>query len=141
VRFLLEVEYLIIRTLNRLKKPPKVGQIASYLDKPHSTIGSCVKRLQRHGYIEYQQYGDVKLSLKGKNLAIELERHAKLLEVLLHNALDMTPQEAHEESKKFNLLLSCSIINKICEKYEHPKFCPCGEEIKNSSNCYCEHVK
>lgn len=141
MKLLLEVEYLIIRALNRLKKPLKVGQIASIMEKPHSTIGSCVKRLQGYGYIEYQRYSEVKLTLKGKNLAIELERHAKLLEVLLHNALDMAPQEAHEESKKFNLLLSCSIINKICEKYGHPKFCPCGEEIKNTSNCYCEHVK
>jgi len=138
---LLEVEYSIISILNRLKKPMKVGQIASFMDKPHSTIGSCVKRLQKFGYIEYQRYSDVKLSIKGKNLAYELERHARLLEVLLYNALDMTPQEAHEESKKFNLLLSCSIVNKICEKYDHPKFCPCGEEIKNSSNCYCERVK
>ncbi|MBY9003270.1 MAG: metal-dependent transcriptional regulator [Candidatus Lokiarchaeota archaeon] len=137
---MLEVEYSIIRSLNRSKTPMKVGQIASLMDKPHSTIGSCVKKLQKYGYIEYQRYSDVRLSLKGRNLAVELERHARLLEILLCNALDMTPQEAHEESKKFNLLLSCSIVNKICEKYDHPKFCPCGEEIKNSSNCYCEHL-
>ena len=119
----------------------KVGQIASFMDKPHSTIGSCVKKLQKQGFIEYQKYRDVKLSNKGINLGNELERHARLLEVLLFNVLDISPQEAHEESKKFNLLLSCSIVNKICEKYCHPKFCPCGEEIKNSSNCFCENVK
>ena len=119
----------------------KVGQIASLMEKPHSTIGSCIKKLQKQGYIEYKRYSDVKLSIKGKNLGNELERHARLLEVLLFNALDISPQEAHEESKKFNLLLSCSVVNKICEKYRHPKFCPCGEEIKNSSNCCCEHRK
>jgi Mn-dependent DtxR family transcriptional regulator len=59
------------------------------------------------------------------------------LELFLFNELDMSIEEAHEESEKFALLFSCNTINKICEKYNHPKECPCGEAILNSNDCYC----
>ena len=68
-------------------------------------------------------------------------RHAKLMEILLTEELDLNVKEAHEESEKFNLLLSCNIINRICEKYNHPSKCPCGEVILNSSGCHCEEIK
>ncbi|KKL95900.1 hypothetical protein LCGC14_1849970, partial [marine sediment metagenome] len=32
----------------------------------------------------------------------------------------------------------CDTINKICEKYEHPKTSPCGVLILSTSDCVCE---
>ena len=81
---------------------------------------------------------EVELTSKGKDLAIELIRHARLLEIFLHNELGVKPELAHRESENINLLFSCETINKICKKYKHPKKCPCGEEILSSSHCGCE---
>ena len=123
--------------MQRADTPLKVGDIARKLNMFHSTIGSCIKRLEENGYVVYKRYEPVQLSNEGKNLANELIRHCQLLEVLLYNELGLDKEEAHTESEKFNLLLSCNTINKICEKYGHPKLTPCGEKIYNSSNCYC----
>ncbi len=136
---MLNIEYSVIEHLYRAKKPLKIGKIAKDLKLPHSTIGSCVKRLEERRYVRYDRYNPVYLSERGRELAIELIRHAQLLEILLHKSLGLTVEEANAESRKFNLLFSCNIINRICEKYNHPKNCPCGEEIVNTKGCYCNN--
>ena len=138
---MLDLDYKILKILYRSQKPLKVGEISKLMDLPHSTAGTCIKRLEKEKYVIYKRYQPVILSDKGKDLAIELIRHAKLMETLLFEELGLSIKEAHEESEKFNLLFSCSTINKICEKYNHPTISPCGELILNSKDCYCDEVK
>ncbi len=135
---MLDLDCKVLKLLHRSPVPLKVGDIAIALDIPHSTIGSCVKRLEHEKYVEYDRYNVVKLTDSGKNLAIELIRHSQLMEVLLYYELGLSAEIAHDESEKLNLLFSCGIINKICEKYNHPEKCPCGDEILSSGTCYCE---
>lgn len=132
-----EIDYKVLRYIDKVQKQ-KVGYIAKHLNMAHSTVGSSVKRLEEVGLVCYKRYQEVELTKKGKNLAIELARHAHLLELFLYNELGLTVEQAHLESEKFNLLFSCNTINKICEKYNHPKTCNCGVEITNAPNCYCE---
>ena len=135
---MLDLDYKVLKELYRSSDSLKVGDLAKILELPHSTIGSCIKRLEEYKYVIYKRYKPVNLSKRGKDLAIEVIRHAQLMEILLYNELGLSIEEAHKESEKFNLLLSCNIINKICEKYNHPKECPCGELILGSQNCRCE---
>lgn len=135
---MLELDYKVLKKIYHSSKHLKVGDLAKILRFPHSTIGSCIKRLEENGYVTYERYNPVSLSKDGESLAVELTRHARLLELLLHNELGLNPKDAHNESEKFNLLFSCNTINRICAKYSHPKICPCGEEILNSSECFCE---
>ncbi|MBN1216282.1 MAG: hypothetical protein JXA99_12685 [Candidatus Lokiarchaeota archaeon] len=93
-------------------------------------------RLTEYIFIIYHSY--VKLTKKGRELGNELMRHSQLFELLLVRELDLTPKEARIEADKFNLLLSCKTIDKICSKYGHPKTCPCGIEILESKNCLCK---
>jgi DtxR family Mn-dependent transcriptional regulator len=134
---MLDLDYKVLKILYR-NNNLKVGLIAKKLCIPHSTVGSCIKRLEENGLVIYNRYKPVVLSKKGKQIAIELIRHARLLEMLLINEFEMDPLNAHIECEKFNLLLSCEIVNKICQKYNHPRSCPCGEEILSSSECFCE---
>ncbi len=139
---MLDLEYKVLKVIFRSKKKKlKVGENSNQLHLPHSTIGSFVKRLEIDGYVIYERYKPVKLSKNGEDLAIELIRHSRLLECLLINELGLDNKIVHKESEKFNLLLSCETVNKICEKYNHPTQCPCGESIFNSSNCRCEEEK
>ena len=133
-----ELDYTVLKFLYNNKKPIKVSQIARKLNIIHSTLGSCVKRLKLNGHVNYEPFFDVSLTNIGKEVAKELIRHEQLLELLFYNELDMTAEEAHAESSKLNLLLSCDTINKICEKYGHPKRGPSGNIIINSKNCACE---
>ncbi len=133
-----DLDYTVIKFLYRKSIPLKVGKLAKELSIPHSTLGSCITRLKTKGLVKYEVYREVELTSKGKDLAIELIRHARLLEIFLHTELGVKPELAHRESEKLNLLFSCETINKICKKYKHPKKCPCGDVILSSSSCVCE---
>jgi DtxR family Mn-dependent transcriptional regulator len=135
---MIDLDYKVLKFLLNNKKPIRVSQMARKLDIKHSTLGSCVKRLKINGYVNYEPFYDVILTSSGIEIAKELLRHEHLLELLFFNELGMTVEEAHAESAKLNLLLSCDTINRICEKYGHPKRCSCGDKIINSKNCFCE---
>ena len=68
-------------------------------------------------------------------MAREKLKHHRLLEVLMAEALGMSPDEAHNESVKIMLLASCEFVNYIDQRYEHPRVCPCGEDIPETDRC------
>lgn len=131
------LDYTVLKYLFESKKPLKIGDIKKGVKIPHSTLGSCVERLEKQDFVEYEPYYEVELTDKGEEMAKELLRHQHLIETLFYKELGLNKKLAHKESQKFNLLLSCKTINKICEIYGHPKKCPCGAEILDSKNCYC----
>ncbi|MFX1279453.1 MAG: iron dependent repressor, metal binding and dimerization domain protein [Promethearchaeota archaeon] len=149
---MIDIDYIVLKTLMRSEGGLKIGEIKKILDNDcflthleifhdngisHSTLGSCIKRLKKKGYVDYEPYHKAILTQYGFELAKELNRHSRLLEVLLFNELGLSSKKSHQESEKLSFLLSCEIINKICEKYGHPKKCPCGEPILNSQVCAC----
>ncbi len=141
---MLDIDYQILKIIYRnngrvrIKQIQEEFKIKQEIEIPLSTINSCIERLEKKGYVDWIRYSHLKLTEDGENLAKELIRHARLLETLLFNELELSAKEAHIESEKFNLLFSCNTINKICVKYAHPSECPCGDTILSSIHCYCE---
>jgi len=109
-----------------------------YNDIRYSTIDSAISRLSNKKYVIWEKYKPIKLTQAGLNRALEIKRHTHLLSMLLYNELKLSLTEAYEESKKMATLLSCKTINRICEKYDHPKNCHCGERILYSPTCFCD---
>lgn len=141
---MLDIDYQILKIIYRTNEKARLKHIQEEIKKtkdiiiPSSTINSCIERLEKKELVDWVRYSPFKLTEKGLDLAKELIRHAQLLEILLYNELNLSAEEAHVESEKFNLSFSCNTINKICEKYKHPLECPCGDTILSSNNCYCE---
>lgn len=140
---MLDNDYQILKIIFRNNGEIRLNNLQKSLKEiieneiPLSTLNSSLERMEKSGYIDWVRYYPIKLTQEGKNLAKELIRHAQLLELFLYNELNLTIEDAHKESEKLNLMLSCTTINKICEKYNHPMTCPCGESILNSVYCYC----
>jgi DtxR family Mn-dependent transcriptional regulator len=140
---MLDLDYQILKIIFRNHGSARLKEIQEEImniknvEIPLSTINSCLERLEKGKFVTWVRYSHVELAQKGRNLAKELLRHAQLLELFLHNELELSVDKAHAESEKLNLLLSCETINKICQKYNHPNYCPCGNEIPNSDSCYC----
>jgi len=135
---MVKLDYEVIKFLFRENTFLKIGELSKEMDVPHSTLGSCIGRLKALGLVNYEPYYEVELTSEGNDLAKEILRHKHLIEILLYRELHLSKENAHEESEKLNLVFSCETINKICEKYGHPKECPCGETILNSRLCYCQ---
>jgi len=135
---MVELDYEVIKFLFRENNFLKIGDLSKRMNIPHSTLGSCIGRLEAKALVKYEPYHEVELTNEGKELAKEILRHKHLIEIFLYRELDLSKEKAHEESEKLNLVFSCETIDKICEKYGHPKKCPCGETILNSRLCYCK---
>ena len=133
-----ELDYKVIKFLFRGNNLIKIGVLSDKMEVPHSTLGSCIGRLKKKGLVKYEPYYEVELTSEGEELAKEILRHKHLIEIFFYRELRLSKEKAHKESEKINLLFSCETINKICEKYGHPKKCPCGETILNSRLCYCK---
>ena len=139
-----DIDYKVLKIIYKNGGKAKIKHIQQnlknygYDNVRYSTIDSCVERLHEQNLLIWEKYKPIKLTSEGEDFAKETIRHTQLLEVLLYKELDLTTKQAHYESEKFNLPLSCNTINKICEKYNHPEECPCGERILNSEACYCQ---
>ncbi len=138
-----DIDYKVLKIIYRNNGKAKIKHIQNelnlygYPNLSYSTIDSCIERLDKQNLVVWEKYQPIELTSEGENYAKELIRHKQLLEFLLYEELGLSTEDAHDESEKFNLLFSCKVINKICEKYDHPETCPCGEKILNSKNCFC----
>lgn len=105
------------------------------LSIPQSTIATTVSRLVKRELVTHTKGMPIKTTDAGRELAKEHLRHHRLLEYWLVESLGLAVEEAHEEGLKLMVLVDCKLINKIDQRYEQPKICPCGEEIPASILC------
>lgn len=113
----------------------KPGRIAQKLGLPNSTTTDLINRLHRKKLVTYRKYREVSLTREGRRKAAQLLRHHRLLEILLVRELGVSAKFACSESEKLEALVSKEVGNRICRKYDHPDFCPCGDELVKVSSC------
>lgn len=61
----------------------RVSDIASFLNVHPSTVTRMVKRLDKHGYIQYKRYRGLTLTDAGKQLGKAIRQKHRMLETLL----------------------------------------------------------
>jgi len=68
-----------IYTLSSGKGYARIKDIASQLKIKPPSVSQMIRKLANLGYVEYERYGGVKLTQKGKNSAREIKRRHELL--------------------------------------------------------------
>lgn len=131
------LEYrILMQFLREDGKTIMPGNLAKQFDIRHSTINSALKRMEERGLIKWNHYGSIELLDKGVNALKHEEVHHHLIEVFLVDTLDLTPDEAHEESFRLAPFFSCTMIQRICNKYGNPKQCPMNHDIPEYPACH-----
>ena len=116
-----EKEIKILDFLFYWGRPIKAGEIVKELKLKHSTLNSVLKRLTKQQLIKWEKYGAVHLTEVGTSKAAHLTNHHFIIEKFLKETLDISDDFAHKEALNLSRLISCELIEKICEKY---KYCP-----------------
>jgi DtxR family Mn-dependent transcriptional regulator len=80
-------------------------------------------------FVEYERYHGVRLSPKGKQRALEVLRHHRLIETFLYKILDFPIEDVHEEAERLEHFISERLEERIAAKLGHPKFDPHGHCI------------
>jgi len=123
-------EYLeVIYRLQERSGAAKTGDLVRMLNVSPGTVTNTVERLERESLIVHEPYRGVKLTEKGRRIALRMVRKHRLSERLLTDILDVEWERAHEAACKLEHVISEEIAKKIEKALGHPRTCPHGNPI------------
>lgn len=106
-------------------------QLADYLNVTPASVTGMVKKLSATTppLLEYQKHRGVVLTKKGRNIALEILRHHRLLELFLHQVLDYPWEEVDEEADRLEHVISEKFEERIAKALGNPEYDPHGDPI------------
>ncbi len=108
-----ERDALVLMFLLEWGRPLRVGEIKRHLNMPHSTLNSIIKKLEKRGLVDWEEYSNVSLTEKGKKVSSHLLKHHNILHHYLVKVLGIDDKVAHQDSLKTAGLLSCDTIEAL----------------------------
>ena len=105
--------------------------LAEHLDVRTASVTGMLQRLarQRPSFVKYEKHRGVVLTEMGKRRATEILRHHRLLERFLHDVLDFSWDEVHDEAERLEHYISERLEDRIAAKLGDPEVDPHGHVI------------
>jgi DtxR family Mn-dependent transcriptional regulator len=109
--------------------------LARQLGVRAASVTGMVKKLaaERPPFVKYEKRHGVRLTRMGKMRALEVLRHHRLLERFLHDCLDYSWDEVHEEAERLEHFISEKLEDRIAAKLRDPETDPHGHLIPEKS--------
>lgn len=111
----------------------RTKDLAHQLGVVPGSITNTVKSLKKRGLIAHKPYRGVKLTEKGRELALKVLRKHRLAERLLTDILRMDWSKAHETACRLEHAIPEDMINPLEKALKHPRTCPHGNPIPTKS--------
>ncbi len=105
------------------------GAVAERLGGAPASASAMLKRLADDGLVEHAPYRGVRLSESGEQLALEVIRHHRLIELFLAEVLDMPWDRVHREAEVLEHHISEELEELIAAKLGQPARDPHGDPI------------
>lgn len=93
------------------------------------SVTNMIKRLAEMKLVNYASHRGVTLTEAGKQVALEIIRHHRLLELYLHDIMGYTWDKVHEEAEYLEHHISEEFEDRIAEMLGHPTHDPHGHPI------------
>jgi DtxR family Mn-dependent transcriptional regulator len=107
------------------------NELAGALNVKPSSVNDMLKKLRSKSFIDFEKYGKIFLTEKGKRRAIEIIRKHRLWETFLYEKLDFTWDEVHEIAEQLEHIQSEKLVEKLDKFLGFPKTDPHGDPIPN----------
>lgn len=108
------------------------GTLATRLGVSPGSVTSMLKTLAESGLVSYVPYEGVRLTDAGHKLATRMVRRHRLIELFLHNTLNLTWDQVHEEAEELEHSVSEFLVDRIDEYLGHPGADPHGAPIPSA---------
>jgi DtxR family Mn-dependent transcriptional regulator len=105
------------------------GKIAEQLNVAPASVTSMTKRLVKMGLAEHASHKDVHLTTAGKQKALQIIRHHRLLETFLIQIMGYTWDDVHEEAEQLEHHISPMFEEKMAAMLGEPLYDPHGDPI------------
>jgi DtxR family Mn-dependent transcriptional regulator len=112
-------------------EPVRAAAVARYLDVSRVSVSKAKRLLQADGLLEPEASpsAPLRLSRRGRSLAVAMVRRHRLLETFLHKSLRMPLERLHAEAERIEHVISDDVALRIAEMLGHPTADPHGHLI------------
>lgn len=132
-------EYLeAIHRLEEKTGSARTMELARQLKVTPGSVTNTIKSLERRGLIIHKPYKGVKLTEKGRKLALDVLRRHRLAERLLTDVLRLDWSQVHDAACKLEHAITKEIIKPLEKALKHPKTCPHGNPIPTACGAIFE---
>ncbi len=119
---------------NIYKLQGKTGRVATSvlaerLNVSDASVSDMIKKLSEQGMVRYEPYRGVKLTEKGRRLALKIVRRHRLWEVFLVQMLNYPWDKIDAEAERLEHIISEDLERKLDEALGFPKVDPHGDPI------------
>src|SRR5205823_4494145 len=118
-----------IYTLESRHGAASTTELAALLEVRPASVSGMLRKLSDLGLVEHELYHGVRLTQRGRRVALEVIRHHRLVELFLVESLGMTWDEVHAEAEVLEHALSEELEELIAEKLGNPTVDPHGDPI------------
>jgi DtxR family Mn-dependent transcriptional regulator len=111
------------------------NSLAGHLGVRAASVTGMLQKLaaQKPPFVKYEKHHGVRLTAAGKMRALEVLRHHRLLERFLHDFLDYSWDEVHDEAERLEHFISERFEDRIAAKLGDPQTDPHGHLIPERS--------
>ncbi len=107
----------------------RTSDIVKLLQVVPGTVTNTVERLERDDMLRHERYKGVKLTDKGRKIALSVIRRHRLSERLLTDFIRVDWDKAHDAACKLEHSISTDVAKKLEKALGHPRTCPHGNPI------------
>jgi DtxR family Mn-dependent transcriptional regulator len=115
--------------LEQEKSPVSTSRIAAAREVKPGSATSMVQRLHKLNLVNYEKHYGVTLTDAGRDIALEVIRHHRLVELYLIEALGFSWDEVHEQADLLEHVISEKLEERIAAALNYPEFDPHGDPI------------
>jgi DtxR family Mn-dependent transcriptional regulator len=105
------------------------NDLAERLGVTAGSVSAMVRKLDELGLVRHEPYRGVRLTEHGREVALEVLRHHRLLELFLAKELGMSWDRVHDEAEVLEHVLSEELEQLIADRLGHPTIDPHGDPI------------
>jgi DtxR family Mn-dependent transcriptional regulator len=105
------------------------NDLAERLGVTPGSVSGMVRKLAELDLVEHERYHGVRLTSRGRRVALEVLRHHRLIELFLATELGMSWDQVHDEAEVLEHVLSEELEQLIAKRLGNPTLDPHGDPI------------
>ena len=109
--------------------PVQTQALSDRLQVSTASVTGMMKKLDQYKLVEHEPYRGVVLTPRGEQVALEVLRHHRLLELYLVEQLGMSWEEVHAEADRLEHVISEGLEDRIAAALGQPERDPHGDPI------------
>ncbi|WP_027421206.1 metal-dependent transcriptional regulator [Crocinitomix catalasitica] len=118
-----------MRSISQFQKDVTITALAKKMEVSKPTANNMVKKMQEIGWVKYEKYKPLTLTLKGNKTASLIVRKHRLAEMFLVQNMGFNKDEVHDIAEQLEHIHSPKFFDRMDEILKTPKYDPHGSPI------------